>query len=87
MPGGAGVRLTLAGAERDHAATAAADGPRRVARFLRVVLEHCPQDAVHYDLRLDSAAQPEPEELTGAARRAILIEAGPGETAPADART
>ena len=87
MLGGARVRLTLAGVERDYVATAIADDPERVARFLRVLFEHYPQDAAYHDLRLDSGRQPEPEELMDAARRTILIEAEPGESERSDGRT
>jgi hypothetical protein len=75
LRGGAAVVLRVRGKDVPYHATAFPDDPAVVQPALLEFLSNFPQDAAYYDIRLDGARKPRPDDLARAARQTVMVEA------------
>ena len=77
LRGGAPVTLRLAGQDQAYIATAIANDPGEVRRWLEHYLGEFPQDAAYHDIRLNKDKSLMAEDLDRASHEAIVVEAKP----------
>ena len=75
MRDGSDVVLRIAGKESRYRMTAVSSDPERIVQSLSRLLNHFPQDAPYYGIRMLSGRTPDLETLNKAGLNTVLVEA------------